>query len=143
MIFISNILILNNDDTSNINVYVGDDEKIHFVNKDGADTVIPFSKGSEIYTITGNFTTSPSVYIPYPTDINILDYDIISIEADNLFLTVGSLEYLYNTYNGIIFYQKSNPTYAYGSFRIRADETINYFWPNIPLIHCRISFLKI
>ena len=31
---------------TNINVYVGDDEKIHFTDSAGADTVLPFSKGT-------------------------------------------------------------------------------------------------
>ena len=37
---------------SNVNVYVGDDGDLHFVNGSGADTVIPFSKSSvKIYDI--------------------------------------------------------------------------------------------
>ena len=36
------------DDTSKINTYVGDDGLIHFTNKDGADTVLNFSKGNNI-----------------------------------------------------------------------------------------------
>lgn len=30
---------------NNINLYVGSDKKLHFVNKDGADSALPFSKG--------------------------------------------------------------------------------------------------
>ena len=40
-----------NDETNNINVYVGEEDgKLHFVDKDGADTVLNFkSSGSTIY----------------------------------------------------------------------------------------------
>ena len=31
-----------------INVYVGDDEKIHFVDSEGADTALPFSSRSTL-----------------------------------------------------------------------------------------------
>lgn len=41
-----------NNNLSNINVYVGEDEKLHFVDSAGADTVIPFSSGfSKLSTI--------------------------------------------------------------------------------------------
>ena len=42
-----------NDDTSNINVYVGEDGQIHFTDVTGADSVLPFSSGSG-----GNYTSS-------------------------------------------------------------------------------------
>ena len=42
------------DGASNLNVYVGDDEKIHFTNWAGADTVLPFSgKTTHTETYTG------------------------------------------------------------------------------------------
>lgn len=34
-----------NNNLSNISVYVGDDKKLHFVDKDGADSALPFSSG--------------------------------------------------------------------------------------------------
>ncbi len=44
-----------NDDTSNINIYVGEDGKLHFTDKDGADSVLNFSKGKTVtkYSYTG------------------------------------------------------------------------------------------
>ena len=44
------------DDTSKINTYVGDDGLIHFTNKDGADTVLNFSKGTDVLIIPFSFT---------------------------------------------------------------------------------------
>ena len=41
-----------NDETNKINVYVGNDGKIHFTNKAGADSVLPFSKGTEGFVET-------------------------------------------------------------------------------------------
>ena len=34
-----------NESLDNINIYVGTDAKLHFVDKDGADSVLPFSSG--------------------------------------------------------------------------------------------------
>lgn len=42
-----------------VNVYVGDDDKLHFVDSAGADTVLPFSGGWEdikVVTLTSNLT---------------------------------------------------------------------------------------
>ena len=47
------------DDTAKINVYVGDDGKLHFVDSEGADSVLPFSSGGGIKLLTtgsGNTT---------------------------------------------------------------------------------------
>ena len=44
-IWYRNFIFLN-DETNNINIYVGEDGKLHFVDKDGADTVLNFSSGS-------------------------------------------------------------------------------------------------
>ena len=41
---------------TNVNVYVGDDEKLHFVDSAGADSVLPFSSESN-YKITFSVTT--------------------------------------------------------------------------------------
>ena len=49
-----------NDDTSNINVYVGDDEKIHFVDKACADTVLNFNKGNNGITLTNIYARNYS-----------------------------------------------------------------------------------
>ena len=38
-------LNINPDDTSKIKTYVGEDGKIHFVDRTGADSVLPFNKG--------------------------------------------------------------------------------------------------
>ena len=40
------------DGASNLNVYVGDDEKIHFTDWTGADTALNFSSGGGDYRIT-------------------------------------------------------------------------------------------
>lgn len=37
-----------NSSLNGINVYVGDDKKLHFVDSAGADTVIPFNKSTEV-----------------------------------------------------------------------------------------------
>lgn len=40
-----------NQKTDNINVYVGEDKKLHFVDSAGADTVLPFKASDYIYLI--------------------------------------------------------------------------------------------
>ena len=45
-----------NDDTSNINVYVGEDGQIHFTDITGADSVLPFKTGSNNFTIYGTLS---------------------------------------------------------------------------------------
>lgn len=44
-----------NSSLGNINIYVGDDKKLHFVDKDGADSVLPFSSISN-FTLVLNCT---------------------------------------------------------------------------------------
>lgn len=40
-----------NSNIGKVNVYVGEDEKLHFVNKDGADSVLPFSTGKKVFDL--------------------------------------------------------------------------------------------
>ena len=49
-------IFLLNDETNNIKVYVSEDGKLHFVDTDGADTVLNFNSGVKelSFTITGN-----------------------------------------------------------------------------------------
>lgn len=49
---------------TNVNVYVGDDEKLHFVDSAGADSVLPFSSESN-YKI--NFSVTTMLNYSYPT----------------------------------------------------------------------------
>ena len=44
--------IILNDETNNIKVYVSEDGKLHFVDKDGADTVLNFNSGVKELTFT-------------------------------------------------------------------------------------------
>ena len=59
-------VIILNDETNNINVYVSEDGKLHFVDKDGADTVLNFSstKGftCRIRINLGGFTSTGQSY---------------------------------------------------------------------------------
>lgn len=52
-------------------MYVGSDGKLHFVNRDGADTVLPFSSGLKYYI--GTWTDSyggryDKIYVNVPTE---------------------------------------------------------------------------
>lgn len=40
-----------NSNIGRVNVYVGEDSKLHFVNKDGADSVLPFSSGKKVFDL--------------------------------------------------------------------------------------------
>ena len=67
----NNFIQLNNN-LSNINVYVGEDEKLHFVDSTGADSALPFSSGLEEMELVYNNKTFciPIAYVI--TDILIL-----------------------------------------------------------------------
>lgn len=57
------------DSLNVINLYVGDDQKLHFVNGKGADTALPFSPYPEMYAIAGYYGTSgTSFYYCYHND---------------------------------------------------------------------------
>lgn len=45
-------------DLSRVNVYVGADGKLHYVNKDGADSALPFSSVSDALFVQGNKISS-------------------------------------------------------------------------------------
>ena len=62
MQYLGDIKNNNPDETSKINVYVGDDEKIHFVDRTGADSVLPFNKGRGTYSITARVRSQGGNY---------------------------------------------------------------------------------
>ena len=50
-----------NSNGTNVKTYVGDDGLIHFTDWTGADSVLPFSKGSDVNSIRQRFTTQPKI----------------------------------------------------------------------------------
>ena len=56
VLYIIDVYVGLNSSLSGINVYVGDDKKIHFVDSEGADSVLPFNSGlgdwKQVYTNT-------------------------------------------------------------------------------------------
>ena len=63
-----NLYLLNNylDDTSKIKTYVGEDGQIHFTDVTGADSVLPFSKGTETYIYKLGTGTSYNIKALFP-----------------------------------------------------------------------------
>lgn len=59
-----------NEAVNSINIYVGEDKKLHFVNGDGADSVLPFSGGAR-YSINYNSVTTSS---PPQLRVTVFDY---------------------------------------------------------------------
>ena len=55
---IENLDIFLNDETNNINIYVGEDGKLHFVDKDGADTVLNFNSNTNPTALYGHTNTN-------------------------------------------------------------------------------------
>ena len=51
-----------NESLDNINIYVGTDKKLHFVDKDGADSVLPFSSTSLSGGYVDNFARGAEYY---------------------------------------------------------------------------------
>lgn len=73
-----------NDKISKINTYVGDDGKLHFVNGEGADTVLPFSENNvEFFFPTDTSIFNSDVYINDTVTIPASSYQKIQIEVED------------------------------------------------------------
>lgn len=80
-----------NSSLTNVNVYVGEDEKLHFVDSTGADSVIPFSNVEKIpFTITLKKSTASSLTVYFSKE-----YDELPAVALEL-LTVDGSSGIYN-----------------------------------------------
>ena len=80
-----------NSSLTNVNVYVGEDEKLHFVDSTGADSVIPFSNVEKIpFTITLKKSTASSLTVCFSKE-----YDELPAVALEL-LTVDGSSGIYN-----------------------------------------------
>ena len=62
---IENLDIFQNDETNNIKVYVSEDDKLHFVDKDGADTVLNFSSLTLDFSTIKLYNTSAALSASY------------------------------------------------------------------------------
>lgn len=69
-----------NSETDRINVYVGSDGKLHFVNKAGADSVLPFSPVKPIsFTIMGIVNEgNPNYWYTYSDNIDVSEFDTLT-----------------------------------------------------------------
>ncbi len=88
-----------NDDCSNIKTYVGEDEKLHFIDKDGADSVLNFSKGADnvsLKIVSGTAKSSP-LSIAFKPTCNTSHIIIGGRRYGGVFTT-----YIRNSSNGII-----------------------------------------
>lgn len=67
-------------ETDRINVYVGSDGKLHFVNKAGADSVLPFSPVKPIsFTIMGIVNEgNPNYWYTYSDNIDVSEFDTLT-----------------------------------------------------------------
>ena len=63
--FLKSILLLFplNSEIKTVNVYVGSDGKLHFVNSGGADSVLPFSSGVEF--LDSKYTATSGQWLEY------------------------------------------------------------------------------
>ena len=101
-----------NKNVSNINLYVGTDKKLHFVNKDGADSALPFKRGFEyLTTLSDTSTTFPyGVDIP-PIDISKLRSDYASLTKDNFIVIPTVIKWMAETtFSGT---KSFSPTWTY------------------------------
>lgn len=60
-------------DLGRVNVYVGSDGKLHFVNSGGADSVLPFNNKPTYYTVSTGRELAVSTYAESSVRINIPD----------------------------------------------------------------------
>ena len=70
----TNIDVLNRD-LGRVNVYVGSDGKLHFVNSGGADSVLPFNNKPAYYTVSTGRELAVSTYAEESIKITIPDRD--------------------------------------------------------------------
>ena len=117
---------------TNINVYVGDDEKIHFTDSAGADTVLPFSKGtntmvqafSSINNSHSNMYGSGVGYISNNriyTNYNVTVLLSLDNNANNAFAYVNGVE-KFGTYSAWNYY-------GHGTISMSAGEYLYYSAP--------------
>ena len=107
-----------NDDTAKINIYVGDDGKLHFVDRTGADSVLPFSPDGDYKPICFQYfgINSSSEKFILPKGMYILEtlcgcfssFDnvpyVYLYKSDGTLLYTASRTVLYNTsYNNVPF----------------------------------------
>lgn len=72
-----------NDKISKINTYVGDDGKLHFVNGEGADTVLPFSESKvEFFFPTDTDTLKSDIFIAGEVTIPAHSFEIITTYSE-------------------------------------------------------------
>ena len=64
-----------NRDLGRVNVYVGSDGKLHFVNSGGADSVLPFNNKPAYYTVSTGRELAVSTYAEESIKITIPDRD--------------------------------------------------------------------
>lgn len=62
-------------DLGRVNVYVGGDGKLHFVNSGGADSVLPFNNKPEYYVVSTGRELAVSTYSEKSIKITIPDRD--------------------------------------------------------------------
>ena len=62
-------------DLGRVNVYVGGDGKLHFVNSGGADSVLPFNNKPEYYVVSTGRELAVSTYAEESIKITIPDRD--------------------------------------------------------------------
>ena len=113
---------------SKINIYVGEDEKLHFIDKDGADTVLNFSK-SEIIRIdrfqggTGDGNNSHSSSALYFTNKRNVHVDEVTIDNPDHYNKELSFEIINNENSQSIY----NTTVPVKDISIDIDASITSF----------------
>ena len=106
-----------NSNIGKVNVYVGEDKKLHFVNKDGADSVLPFNSRPEYFKVaiqagSGSVNTHGEIrgLIAFPSKFikAIQLYDLGGQNRDgNVDITICTFDGIL-TYNDIPSNKKNN-----------------------------------
>lgn len=123
---------INNNDLTSVNVYVGSDGKIHFTNRSGADSALPFNKGVDSmsvpsYSMVSIFKTGTaySTNLKFSKSVNIkvtgLTYSantnaVIKVIVNGSVVQSGRSGSVNKTYNNVtsfaIAHTKSSDAYS-------------------------------
>lgn len=127
------------DDTSKIKTYVGSDGLIHFTNKDGADSVLPFSRAESDVTILNLIfhAVGPNIYCPISTPSNLHTSGIIVNKDSGSFTFKNTYDIVCNKSGELIIFGYNSATASGITSKLYVNK--NGTETNLPLSYAKLN----